>query len=353
MLLIAMIGVLFFMITIAGMRFGFFGPIGGSLSRQEAELRYPYLQLNRKEQRLYAALCKSISEYRETALLPGSFSKDVYERVYLLAAEQEPQFFYLDDIYETAETMGAVNLFYDTNKDDIKLMTAQMNLVADRILKRAEAAATDAEKLAVIHDEIAKNCEYSDGEHQNDAYGCLVDGYAKCEGYSKAFLYVARRAGLHVMNVTGKVRNGENHVWNIAEIDGAFYNIDVTWDDDDEFRGNVVHCCFAVPDSRFSDHAADPACYLPPQCTETTHSWYNTHELIAVSSSEIPTLIRKWTGDTDAIEFQCSNEITYQQVSKNIQAETGILNAVKDVSGAAGFRAVADETRRTIILIPA
>lgn len=348
-ILACMVAVLFAVLIAAAALFGW---LDGRLKRSEAELRFPYQQLDKREQKLYAALCEGIEEYRETIVLPEVYTKEVYERVYLLAAEQEPQFFYLDEIYETADKIGAVNMFYDTEKDEIRRMTARMNITADRILKLAETKSTDAEKLAVIHDEIARNCKYSDGPHQNDAYGCLVNGKAKCEGYAKAFLYVARRGGMHVMNVTGTIRSGENHVWNIAEIDGAYYNIDVTWDDDDEFKGSVVHCCFAVPDADFSDHNADLSSYQPPACTDTALSWYPAHSLTADDQAAAAGLISNWTGDGRAIEFQCEDESVYRTISRCIQTAPEFRDAVRASTGAAGFQAVADETRRVIIVLP-
>lgn len=325
---------------------------GGGLSDQEAALRYPYQQLNRRERALYSALCQGIENYDEIIKLPGIYEKEEYERVYLMVTMQEPQLFYLDSIYETAEAMADVNIFYSVEKDQVAGMRAQMDRAADRIIEQTESASTEMQKLLMIHDGIAAICEYSDGPFQSEAYGCLVNGQAKCEGYAKALLYVARRAGINVMNVTGTIRNGENHVWNIAEISGAYYNIDLTWDDDEGYQGNVSHVCFAVPDSEFQDHRTDLSSYRPPACEEDTRNYYRMNGLIITQAAELPAQIRQWPWSTRLIEFRMESAEVYQDVSRMMSDSFEVLDAVKQVCGAANYRAIADETRNVIVILP-
>ena len=68
-----------------------------------AALRYPYSQLSEREQALYDALYDGISAYQETVRLPEAYTRSEYERVYLMVMMQEPEFFYVDRVYELAE----------------------------------------------------------------------------------------------------------------------------------------------------------------------------------------------------------------------------------------------------------
>lgn len=351
-LIVLMFGALMAIIFTMSMRYGFLRTYANGLKSGEAALRYPYMQLNAKEKKLYAALCDAMEHYREILVLPAVYPKSVYERVYLLMTEQEPEYFYIDDIYETADQMATVNLFYDVNETEVKSMKTRLEYAADQIAEKANAETTVFGKLTVIHDEICKGCKYSDGAHQNDAYGCLVEGKAKCEGYAKAFLYTARRAGLPVMNVTGTNGNGENHVWNIAEIDGSYYNIDVTWDDDEAFRGKIAHSCFAVSDEGFEDHIADLRIYQPPACTDDTNTWYHQNGLVAADSLEFAELIRNWQGDKAMVELLCEDELIYDRMAAKITGDSGVSDAVMDLCGATYYQAVADEPRRVIALLP-
>ena len=62
------------------------------------------------------------------------------------------------------------------------------------------------------------------------AYGALVNGLAVCDGYSRAFSDMAEACGLETIRVTG-IAGGGAHAWNKIKLDGAWYNVDVTWED--------------------------------------------------------------------------------------------------------------------------
>ena len=50
--------------------------------------------------------------------------------------------------------------------------------------------------------------------------------------YSVAFQALALEAGIEAVNVTGRARaNGVAHEWSRAKVDGAWLNLDVTWND--------------------------------------------------------------------------------------------------------------------------
>lgn len=324
----------------------------GALPPAEAKLRYPYSQLSRTEQALYGVLYSGIAQHEETIRLPGTFDKDTYERVYLLLAEQEPQFFYLDSVYETAELMSEAHMRYKIPADQIDGMSAAMNLRADEIIAAASAESEPIRKLLAIHDGIADGCEYADGSYQDEAYGCLVEGEAKCEGYSKAFLYTARRAGFDVMNVTGTINGTENHVWNIAAADGEYYNIDVTFDDSTQYKGHTTHTCFAVPDEMFGDHSADLRAYQPPACKDDTKNYYALNVLTVSSVSELPQMAGAWLYDPMLLEFRLADEGVMQSVAGVLSTSKEIRDAVRLSSGAVTYRAYLDENRRALVILP-
>ena len=324
----------------------------GALPREDAKQRYPYSQLSRTEQVLYGALYTGIENYEKTIKLPGTFDSKTYERVYLLLCEQEPQFFYLDSVYETAALMSEANMMYKVPEDQISGMRAAMDLRADAIISEAAAEKEPIRKLLRIHDGVAAGCEYTEGDYQDEAYGCLVEGKAKCEGYSKAFLYTARKAGFNVMNVTGTINGTENHVWNIAESNGEYYNIDVTWDDSTQYNGHTTHTCFAVPDALFGDHIADLTAYQPPACTDDTNNYYALNVLTVNKVSELPQLAGTWLYDPMLLEFRLADESVMQSVAGVLSTSQEIREAVRLASGALSYKAYLDENRRALVILP-
>lgn len=325
------------------------------MPQEEKSLRYPYQQLGLREQKLYTALYNGIAEMQETVKLPALYSEDEYKRIYLLVAEQEPEFFYLDTVFETAEVMNEAAMFYTLDADEISRMRTEMEMAADEILADAEYETREIDKLLAIHDRIAENCSYEDGRFSSEAYGCLVEGKAKCEGYAKAFLYVARRAGLNVMNVTGTDSRGENHVWNIAEADGYYYQIDITWDDDQRYEGRTAHACFGVSDADFTDHIADLNAYTPPVCggeEDLPYNYYRMNGTYVRDAGELADLITGWPGDTSIMEFRFANAEELSAAKHLISETSEIREAVNIASGAAVYQAMADEVRNVLVILP-
>jgi len=60
------------------------------------------------------------------------------------------------------------------------------------------------------------------------AYGILIHGVGVCSGYADAFTLLARRAGLESVIVTGFLQGSLPHAWNRVNINGQWYTLDVT-----------------------------------------------------------------------------------------------------------------------------
>lgn len=92
--------------------------------------------------------------------------------------------------------------------------------------------------IKIIHDYLIDNLQY-DKNYESigtyTLYGALVDKKCVCEGYARAFKYLADMAGIQNVIMQGTATNSdgttENHAWNAVYVRGAWYLIDTTWDD--------------------------------------------------------------------------------------------------------------------------
>lgn len=95
---------------------------------------------------------------------------------------------------------------------------------------------TDREKLEAIHNWLISNVQYDlTADNNGNAYGAIVEGRSVCSGFAYSFKYLADKAGLNVVYVQGYYYNSSTdtygyHAWNMAEIDGEWLLIDVTFD---------------------------------------------------------------------------------------------------------------------------
>ena len=87
---------------------------------------------------------------------------------------------------------------------------------------------SDFEKEIKIIEWLVENCDYQKGKGWENAtaYSCIINGEAQCAGYADAFLQTAKACGLNVRYVYNNF-----HAWNLIELDGDWYHVDVTWED--------------------------------------------------------------------------------------------------------------------------
>lgn len=97
---------------------------------------------------------------------------------------------------------------------------------------------SDTQKVTAIHDWIINNCQYDlqyKYTQSDHAYGVFFNKYARCSGYSRAFMMLCQLAGVRAMNVIGQAVGSsgapEDHMWSRVYADGSWYNVDVTFDD--------------------------------------------------------------------------------------------------------------------------
>ena len=316
---------------------------------------YPRRQLDERSGALYDALYNGIRKHKEQITLPDTYKRFEYEKIYLMVSMQEPELFALDTLYETGELMQTATIHYAAEKGETERMREEMEQKADAIIAKLREGMTDTQKLMVIHDEIAALCTYREPHGMPDsAYTALVLGTARCEGYAKAFAYVCRRAGLDAMLVTGKSMRGENHVWNKANFDGAYYNVDVTWDDDDSYNGQIVHSCFGMPDAQFGDHLPDYFGYVPPPSgMNTAQTFYSQRGLQVRDTQTFSAKIREWINQAGggALEFQCADTFTFDSVNHVLRSDTSLLRGTAAAPGT-GYRMIlTDECRQVIVII--
>ena len=122
---------------------------------------------------------------------------------------------------------------------------------------------TDYEKVRTVYDYVYQNVGYyiSHRRHKDyhlatTAYSALFKKSAVCQGYCVLMYRLLRESGINTRIVagTGYLDDWEEyHSWNIVEIDGKYYNLDVTWDQTLETTDYYLKC-----DENFGEHRRDP-----------------------------------------------------------------------------------------------
>ncbi len=111
-----------------------------------------------------------------------------------------------------------------TDEEIIFINTYISNFIASNITQNM----SDYDKIKKFHDFIVNNTIYDKNisKELHTAYTLLTTGKSVCSGYSDIMSIYLNTLGIQNYKITS-----ENHVWNLANINGVWYHIDMTWDD--------------------------------------------------------------------------------------------------------------------------
>ncbi len=245
--------------------------------------------------------------------------------------DENPEIFWTDNfqIYKI-ESHGApiqYKLVIETNTDSelIEKERERLDLEIEKILSQIDKNMSDYEKAIFVHDYIIKNCEYDteladkivNGKElsekdnlQRSAYGCLVEKSTICSGYAKAYQIIMRKLGIECIYIYGTTKT-EAHAWNCINIDGEYYNVDLTWDEsEDPEEVKYDYFCFTDANRSDSEHMF-VTITQHPACTATRYNYfiYNGYYLKEYSFNEASKIISKQlNNDKVYIKFPSKEE---------------------------------------------
>ena len=131
-----------------------------------------------------------------------------------------------------------------------------LNMIDEIISSTITSDMSDYEKALALHDWLIDNVDYyATSLSSFHADSALLNRYGVCQSYSEAYALLLNKAGVNCKCVETSF-----HEWNLAELDGAWYHIDVTWDDTSGNR----HLYFAIPDFAIrgvEHHGSSGDCY--------------------------------------------------------------------------------------------
>lgn len=136
--------------------------------------------------------------------------------------------------------------------EQVKEMKNQTLTKAKEVIRQLDLAnKNDYEKVFAVNQYLCDNCVYPDAEPYTNIshtpYGALIEKSAVCEGYARAAQLILSLCGMDSFYVVGETSGG-GHAWNLVKVDGAYYQLDCTWNDAD-YQPNLY---FLVTDSYMS-----------------------------------------------------------------------------------------------------
>lgn len=167
--------------------------------------------------------------------------------------------FYYDDYYD--KTIVNDELFSRS-----ELMINKAKSIISNVIK---SEMSDLDKELALHDYIIMNTKYDDNGYINGTvpnqahmpYGVLIDGVGVCDGISNTMKALLDMVDIKSLTVYGTsltlTSSPVGHAWNLVNIDGKYYYVDLTWDDTGEIDkvNTISHRYFNLSAKQISiDH---------------------------------------------------------------------------------------------------
>jgi transglutaminase/protease-like cytokinesis protein 3 len=238
---------------------------------------YPYYHmLTDKCKQLYRQIYGNASNYKDTFLPVTTATPEEWNNAYMSVVFDHPELYWLNtEIYTEYDYKGNVVKvtisFYNEELGNISEAKEKFDSAIAVIVEGAKDLKSAYDKEVYIHDKLAQKNTYKKGSMDQSAYSAIVNDETVCAGYSKAFQYLMQKLEIPTYLVVGwggGLVSGDMHAWNIVKLGDAYYNVDVTWDDQEPINYNY----FNLSDTNFHRHIRMYNSQYLPSCNGKKYS---------------------------------------------------------------------------------
>lgn len=161
-----------------------------------------------------------------------------------------------------------IDVTYSIDIPTLISMKAETELLVEEAAAKIDTAGkSDYEIICAVNDYLCDTVYYPPTKPYapvtHTPYGALKDGVAVCEGYACAAKLMLNALGIRCDIQVGECTNGEGHAWNLVELDGNWYQMDITWNDGGGSREDYLLVDDAyMQKSRTWEYSDYPSCAI-------------------------------------------------------------------------------------------
>lgn len=259
-----------------------------SESENGSPYKYYYENLNNAEKRAYNQILDEIydmPEKIEICYLEGEELDNVFSALLF----DNPDLFFVGR--KCSITTELINSYftpeYIMTKEEYASAKTELENKVQSVISSLSDKSDVWQSEYEIHNYIIDNCSYKIESNQHiysSSYGCLVNGEAACEGYSKAAKLLFDELNIDSALVSGTTttagRSPGIHMWNVIKINGNWYNLDITWDDPVNNSGKNLrlYTYFNVSNAEINyDHTPESMDF---DCNSMDENYYTKKNLV-------------------------------------------------------------------------
>ncbi len=262
---------------------------------------YYYSQMSSEEQEVYDRLLQGRLRMEETISLKGLSQPvrvDQLNWFITSISNDHPEIFWDNCRYQfqyVGDVVKSVSMIYTMSPQERDRRQVEIDQTYPALLEGITEETDDFAAALLIYERIIDLMDYDtialerqrrlkelDQNLPDDLrsiYGGLVQRRGVCAGYARCYQFLMQKLGFTCIYVNGKVTDGEYHAWNILQMEGEYYHIDVTWGDNSKTNQPVrdllrSYSYLGLTDGdirRTRDIEPSPK---PPVCTATACNYF-------------------------------------------------------------------------------
>lgn len=196
---------------------------------------YAYETLSEEEKQVYNEITFCLEQRMESIEI-STLDEAVLEKVYWAVYYDHCEYFWSDgyqyEIYSNWKDEVVEIRFqpiYNVTEEAQAVYQKQIDAAVADILAEAPVEGTDYDKALFVYRTLIENTDYNlDAEHNQNIISTFVNKETVCRGYAYGAQYLLNALEVPCISVCG-VSEGEAHSWNLIQMDGEYYYMDVTW----------------------------------------------------------------------------------------------------------------------------
>jgi hypothetical protein len=256
---------------------------------------YYFNRLADGQKEIYNAILSGLKAY-DNEIAVKSSSPDEISAICNHILFDNPLIFYVTEFRQMFGNGCNITPVYKYDKNFCEEKTAAVKdylRVFDSLKNKS-----DLEKEMQIHDYCVENFSYdfSFGKYSRCVLGPVIEKTAVCEGIAKFVKLASNHAGLKCLvaagNASSPVQPGkmEPHAWNIVNIDGKAFHLDVTYDMAlNKWSKRYDYFNLSDEDVKI-DHAASGSV---PACVTAGSDYYSVNSMVVHNPAELESYIEK------------------------------------------------------------
>lgn len=309
---------------------------------------YVYSQLKDEKSRLlYDTILNAISKHSTTVDLTELCEFIELKRTTEMIRSDHPELFWFPTSIMLSGNV--VQLTYPVTKEEATVLQAEIDKEVKNYTSLLHSGMSEYDVTLCLFKALIKNVDYdsialenqksdsSNGvkglDYLRTICGPFINKKAVCVGYAYALEYLLQKCGIECAEVAGYTfktndSEGEAHSWNLVKIDGDYYYLDATWDDNsntnqEKKNASIDFDYFCITSKElFRSRNANLSSFVLPECTSTEANYFTRNSLV-IDKYDIDKIVSFGKLEENQkeriIRFKCASEevfkIAYEKIS--------------------------------------